>query len=101
MADVQYNVNNLMESADDYRALADQIGEIKEQLGVSIAQLKDRYWVSDGGSAFMQMYEESWADMVEKYILVLQELSILLNKAAVNYMDMTEKLNDIPEVHVI
>ena len=89
-----------MQSADEYGTLADDLERIKEKLQMSIAEMQSRYWVSDGGEAFMDLYEDSWADTVMRYASVLRELSIMLNKAASGYMDVTLKINEIPNVHI-
>ena len=98
--DLKYNTDDLMQAADEYVLLADDLERIKEELQRSIEEMQSRYWISDGGDAFMELYENSWADTVMRYASVLRELSIMLNKAASGYMDATFKINEIPNVHI-
>lgn len=98
MADLEYDTDEMRSSAQKYREIAVDLGTVEKDLKKQIADLKSVYWQSDAGDAFMDMYEETWAANVDKYILVLDKMASLLDQAANDYDSVTEKLKTIPEV---
>lgn len=100
MADLQYNTEIMRQSAKGYVDIAKKLGNIKTDLEKQIEDLKAVYWKSDAGEAFMDMYEDSWAVNVEKYIAVLEEMAKLLERAAADYDSVTVKLKQIPGISI-
>lgn len=98
MPDLKYDTDAMRESAEKYKDIADDLEEVKEVLKGQITDLKEVYWKTDAGEAFMNMYEDTWAKNVDKYIAVLREMSGLLNRAARDYDSVTSKLKTVPEV---
>lgn len=100
MADLKYDTETMRTVANSYRETAVTMGNLEKKLKKQIADLKDIYWKSDAGTAFQEMYEEGWADNVDDYIAVLNEMARQLDKAANDYDTVTAKLNCIDGISI-
>lgn len=100
MPDLKYNTSDLRDSAAKYRDIADEMKSVKTDLKKQISDLKDVYWKSEAGEEFMNLYEDSWATNVDKYVAVLREMASILEKAANDYDDVTSKIKTIPEIEI-
>ena len=100
MADLKYDTEEMRKTAGKYREIAKDLNKVKEDLKKQISDLEAVDWRSDAGKAFMDMYEDSWATNVEKYIAVLKEMARLLERAAVDYEGINRYLRQIPEVKI-
>lgn len=95
MADLKYDTEQMRESAKKYREAADTMDSLKDDLKSSISNLRDNDWKSAAGEAFLEMYEDGWADSVKNYVAVLKGMADLLDRAAEDYDSVTRKLGTI------
>ena len=95
MADLKYDTITMRKTASFYKDIAWRMRNLSSTLKKQITMLKDECWKSDAGTAFLKMYEDGWADNVEKYVLILEEMAVQLNQAAQEYDTVTAKLREI------
>ena len=100
LPDLKYDTEELRNSAKRYRETAEKLTQVKKELKKSISDLKNVYWKSTAGTAFQDMYEETWAVNVEKYAAVMKEMAGQLDKAAADYDDVTNKLKNIDGIDI-
>lgn len=100
MADLKYDTEAMRTTANNYRKIATTMSELQNKLKRQIGDLKDVYWKSDAGTAFQDMYEDGWADNVNKYMAVLNEMAEQLDAAANEYDKVTEKLKAIDGISI-
>lgn len=99
MPDLKFNTEELRASAHIYRQIGDELKSVKTSLKDQIADLKNVYWKSGAGDAFLELYEDSWAVNVDKYIAVLREMANILDRVATDYDSVTQKIKTIPEIY--
>lgn len=92
MADLKYDTEQLAQSASKYREAAEIMNSVKQDLKTKVAALKDVHWQSTAGEAFMAMYQDTWAESVDKYVAVLNKMAELLDRAVQDYDSVTDKL---------
>lgn len=97
MADLKYDTEQLAQSASKYREAAETMESVKQDLKAKVAALKEIHWKSTAGDAFMRMYEDTWADSVDKYVAVLNKMAELLERAAQDYDSVTDKLTALQQ----
>lgn len=97
MADLKYDTEQLALSAANYREAAETMERVKQDLKSKVDALRDVHWQSTAGEAFMSMYEDTWADSVDKYVAVLNKMAELLNRAAQDYDSVTDKLTALQQ----
>ncbi len=100
MPDLKYDTEMMRTTASNYREIASTMLSLEEILKKQIADLKYAYWKSDAGTAFQMMYEEGWAANVGKYVAVLNEMAVQLDRAAGEYDNVTAKLREIDGISV-
>lgn len=100
LPDLKYDTEELRNSAKRYRETAQKLTLLKDELKKSISDLKNLYWKSDAGTAFQELYEETWATNVEKYAAVMNEMAGQLEKAAADYDEVTDKLKNIDGIDI-
>jgi WXG100 family type VII secretion target len=100
MADLKYDTETMRITATNYRTIATTMSSLQKTLKKQIADLKAVYWKSDAGTAFQDMYEDGWADNVDKYVAVLNEMARQLDAAANEYDKVTAKLKEIEGVSI-
>lgn len=100
MADLKYDTEIMRTTAKNYRQIAITMSELQKKLKQQIGDLKNIYWKSDAGTAFQNMYEEGWADNVNKYMAVLNEMAEQLDVAADEYDKVTEKIKEIAGISI-
>lgn len=100
MAGLKYDTGTMRETASKYREIARTMTKLQNTLKKQIADLKSVYWKSDAGDAFQKMYEGNWADNVNKYVAVLDEMANQLDTAANEYDKITVELKQIEGVSV-
>lgn len=91
MADLKFDTNSLKTAAENYRTTASDMKTLRKTLKTDIADLKSKFWRSNAGDAFQDMYEDNWAENVDKYVAVMEELARLLDKAAADYEQIATK----------
>lgn len=95
--DLRYDTGAIDTAITDYREIAAEMDEIKTELSRLFEQLKEEDWKSKAGEAFSNKYEESWAENVDKYIAVVNELANILEYVNTNYygplVERAEALN--------
>ncbi len=99
MPDLKFNTEDMRNSAQQYRSIAEELANVKKTLKQQISDLKDIYWKSEAGEEFMNLYEDTWAVNVDKYVAVLEEMADILDRAAKDYDSITGKISEIPEIH--
>ena len=100
MADLKYDTEAMRTTASNYRNIATKMSELQEKLKSQIDDLKNIHWKSDAGTAFQDMYEDGWANNVNKYMIVLNEMAEQLDAAANEYDKVTEKLKEIEGISI-
>ena len=100
MADLKYNTEKLRATALKYREIAGELKSLKETLSKQIEDLKDIHWKSEAGKKFQEVYKEGWADNVNKYVGVLEEMATQIEYAANEYDLVTVKLKSIEGISV-
>ncbi len=100
MPDLQYDTGELRRSAKRYRDSADKMKKVKTELQKSISDLKTVHWKSEAGTAFQEMYENTWSVNAEKYAAVMEEMASQLERAAEDYDDVTRKLKSIEGIDI-
>lgn len=100
MPDLKYDTDEMRTAAADYRDTAQTLDDVKTELRQQIAGLKSTHWRSDAGNAFLEMYEETWADNVTKYTAVLRHLAGLLDRAAGDYDGVSEQARQLSQMDV-
>lgn len=100
MADLKYDTETMKNTANKYRDIANTMTDLQKILKNQIADLKNIYWKSDAGTAFQEMYENGWADNVDKYVAILNEMAKQLDAAYIKYDLVTAKLKEIEGVSI-
>lgn len=100
MPDLKYDTEMMRTTASNYRKIIKTMSDLKDQLKEQISDLKSIYWRSEAGNAFQDMYEDGWANNVDKYVAVLDEMAMQLDKAAEEYDTVTAKLKEIEGISV-
>lgn len=95
LPDLKYDTEAMRKSASDYRDAAKKLRKVKKDLKQHITDLKETHWKSDAGKAFLEVYEDTWADNAEKYAAVMVEMAGQLEKAARDYDLVTDKIKKI------
>ena len=95
MADLRYDTETMRTTAAKYRNIATTMSGLQNTLKKQIEDLKSVYWKSDAGTAFQAMYENGWADNVNKYMAILNEMARQLDIAANEYDKVTAKIKEI------
>lgn len=95
MADLKFDTGALKTAAKNYRTTASNMATLRKKLQTDIGDLKSKYWKSKAGDAFQDMYEENWADNVDKYVAVMEELARLLDKASMDYEQLASKADKL------
>lgn len=95
MPDLKYDTTNMRISAAKYRQTAHTLLTVKNDLKREISDLKNIHWKTSAGTAFMSMYEDTWAVNVDKYVAVLVEMASLLERAASDYDSVSRKLTEL------
>ena len=85
MPDLRYDTEDIKATAQLFENTGKDMLDLKSKLSSQIAALKDTYWVSSGGEAFQEAYEDNWGDNIVKYVDVLNEMARLLKDAAGEY----------------
>lgn len=100
MPDLKYDTEMMRTVAGEYRDIAKTMNTLEKSLKKQISDLKGIYWKSDAGDAFQEAYEDGWANNVDKYVAVLNEMASQLDKAAGDYDSVTKKLNRIDGITI-
>jgi WXG100 family type VII secretion target len=100
MAELKYDTGMMRETASNYRKIAGTMTDLEKSLKNQIADLKNVFWKSDAGTAFQNMYEDGWANNVDKYVAVLNEMAGQLEIAANEYDKISAKLREIEGISV-
>lgn len=91
MADLKFDIDAFRVAEQSYINTAGNMDELKRKLEGQIEGLKNTYWKSAGGEAFMELYENEWAANVDKYVAVLNEMSVLLGTVRNAYYEPLEE----------
>lgn len=83
--DLRYDTDAITKVINEYRTIATDMDKLKKDLSNLFVQLKDEDWKSKAGEAFSNKYEENWAENVDKYIAVVNELANILEHVNDNY----------------
>lgn len=97
---MKYDTEEMRNSAKRYRETAEKLITVKNELKQHITDLKNTHWKSDAGTAFQEMYEDTWATNVDKYAAVMNEMAGQLEHAASDYDSITDKLRTIEGVSI-
>lgn len=94
-SDLKFDVDAFSTAINEYNSVAEELMKIKCDLETHLQRLKDEYWQTQAGQAFLDKYNQGWADNVKKYILVLQELANLLKRAQSDYAQLEDEIKNI------
>lgn len=94
-SDLKFDVDAFSTAINEYNSVSEELMKIKCDLETQLQNLKDGYWKTQAGEAFLNQYNQGWADNVQKYILVLQELAKLLKRAQSDYSQLECEIKNI------
>lgn len=95
MPDLKFNLDEFDRAVSGYENTAKNISDLKDTLTRHIEDLKNIYWKSQGGDAFMEKYKDGWADVVDQYVIVLMEFAQMIQQARNEYADLEEQARHI------
>lgn len=95
MADaLKFNVDDLHAQAKAIDTIRDRLQSSKNSL-TSNLRIMQTEWVSDSSKKFFDQYDTSWVQYIDKYCIMLEEVSRELKYAAESYDPLTEEFNRI------
>lgn len=83
--DLAFNTEELRACGDEYYNVAMNLRSMLAQINECIIVLKETGWTTEAGEVFAKIVNSNWSDNIKKYILLLENLKIILYKAADKY----------------
>ena len=93
--DLEFDTDVMKSSAQKFITIGNEMTELKDKLQKDINELKDNYWQSSAGDAFNELYSAEWGNNLDKYVLILQELSKILTKAVNEYEEVAAEVGKL------
>lgn len=95
MPDLKFDLDEFDRAIEIYSSTAQNIIALKDFLSKHIEALRSVYWQSTGGDAFMEKYNDSWADNVMRYAVVLEKFSGMIQRARNDYAGIEAEAKNI------
>ncbi|PKM67828.1 MAG: hypothetical protein CVU95_04050 [Firmicutes bacterium HGW-Firmicutes-2] len=90
MPDFRVDIDAFTEAMNDYKKAMDEMVRIKENLTEKVDILNNESWRSAAGEKFFALFQNDWADSVDKYNLVIEFMIELLKEAQDRYIEVLE-----------
>lgn len=95
MSDLKFDTEAFLKAANEYIDLADKMERLKTDLQEDIAHLVESEWVSDASKAFMEQYQDTWAENVMEYVTFLKYLKELMVTSGTEYAVLADQVEGV------
>lgn len=95
MANLKFDIDEFDAAIRAYETIKTSISQKKTELEREIDSAHTMYWNTEAGKKFEEISKGDWAGHIDQFILVLDELKVLLTTAKNDYVTVEEKLKQL------